>query len=64
MSHVAIIRNWRRYGLPHVACGFINEADFGSLGSATLTFGNGEWVEITDRADIILTTIPASAIEE
>lgn len=61
---VAIVRRWRRYGLPHLACGYLVESDFACFGSATLTFGDGSSIEITDRQDVILTDVSWENIEE
>lgn len=63
-AKIAIVARWRKYGLPHVSCGFLDEADFRCFGRATLTFGDGSWVEIEDPADVILTNISWSAIDE
>lgn len=61
---LAIVKRWRQYGLPHVACGFVNQAEIEAKGAATMTFGDGSWIEIQDAADIIVTDIPCEAIEE
>ena len=63
-SVIAIVKNWRRYGLPHVSCGFVEESDFGCFGVASLCFGDGSAIEVLDRSDQIITEIPWNAVEE
>jgi hypothetical protein len=63
---VAIIKNWRKYGLAHVMCGFVDESDFRCFTSASVCFGDGSSIEVqsSDRDDLIITDIPASAVPE
>lgn len=64
---VAIIKKWRKYNLPHVMCGFIDETEFGAYEEgAAVTFGDGSWIQIKaqDRNDIIITNVMAEDIEE
>lgn len=63
---VAIVKNWRKYNLPHVMCGFVEEGDFRCFATISVCFGDGSFIEVgaNDRADLILTNIPASEIPE
>jgi hypothetical protein len=63
---VAIVKNWRKYNLPHVMCGFVEESDFRCFTSASVCFGDGSAIEVlaSDRDDLIITDIPASAVPE
>jgi hypothetical protein len=63
---VVIVKNWRKYGLPHMMCGFVDENDFLCFTSAMVCFGDGSWIEVkrSDQEDLIMTNIPASAIPE
>ena len=65
-ARVAIVRNWRKYNLPHVMCGFVEESDFLCYTSASVCFGDGSGIEVQagDRDDLIITNIPANAIPE
>lgn len=61
---LAVVARWRNYGLQHVACGYVDPAELAS-GRATLTFGDGSWIEITDPEDVILAEgIKPEAIDE
>lgn len=62
---IAIIKNWRKYGLDHVMCGFIHPSDFDCFTSADVTFGDGSGVTIPteNRDDVIITDIDAEQIE-
>ncbi len=63
---VCIIKNWRKYDLPHVMCGFVDESEFLCFTSASVTFGDGSGIEVNsnDRDDLIITDIPAISIPE
>ena len=63
---IAIIKNWRKYNLPHVMCGFVDESDFRCFTSATVCFGDGSGIEVqaSDKDDLIITNIPATTIPE
>lgn len=61
---VVIIKNWRKYHLPHVMCGFHEPSDFRCFGTATITFGDGSSIECDDPADLIVTDINAEEIPE
>lgn len=63
---ICIIKNWRKYDLPHVMCGFLDESDFRCFESASVTFGDGSGIEVKakDHDDLIITDIPANAIPE
>ena len=63
---IAIVKNWRKYNLPHVMCGFVDETDFRCFTSASVCFGDGSGIEVqaSDKGDLIITNIPASAIPE
>ncbi|OQS39738.1 hypothetical protein B0T40_03110 [Chromobacterium haemolyticum] len=61
---VAIIKNWRKYSLPHVMCGFVFENDFRCFGTATVTFGDGSSIECDDPSDLIVTAIDADEIPD
>jgi hypothetical protein len=63
---IAIVKNWRKYNLPHVMCGFVDESDFRCFTSASVCFGDGSGIEVqaSDRDDLIITNVPASAIPE
>ena len=63
---IAIIKNWRKYNLPHVMCGFVDEIDFHCFTSASVCFGDGSGIEVqaSDRDDLIITDLPFSAVEE
>jgi len=63
---IAIIKNWRKYNLPHVMCGFVDESDFCCFTSASVCFGDGSGIEVqaSDREDLIITDLPFSAVEE
>ena len=61
---VAIIKNWRKYHLPHVMCGFVLESDFACFVTATVTFGDGSGIECDNRDDLIITDIAAGEIPE
>jgi hypothetical protein len=63
---IAIVRNWRKYNLPHVMCGFVEESDFRCFTSASVCFGDGSSIEVlaSDRDDLIITDIPAGEIPE
>jgi hypothetical protein len=63
---IAIIKNWRKYNLPHVMCGFVDETDFKCFTSASICFGDGSGIEVqaSDREDLIITDLPFSAVEE
>lgn len=63
---VAIVKNWRKYNLPHVMCGFVEESDFRCFTSASVSFGDGSTIEVnaSDRDDLIITDIPASEVPE
>ncbi|MEW6585361.1 MAG: hypothetical protein AB1442_07080 [Nitrospirota bacterium] len=63
---IAIIRNWRKYNLPHVMCGFVDESDFQCFSTASVCFGDGSGIEVraSDRDDLIITNIPAMAVPE
>lgn len=65
-TKIAIIKNWQKYNLPHVMCGFVDESDFRCFTSASVCFGDGSGIEVraSDRDDLIITNIPASAIPE
>lgn len=64
MLKVAIIKNWRKYRLPHVMCGFVMESDFSCFGSAVVTFGDGSSITCDDRDDLIITDIDEEKILE
>jgi len=61
---VAIVKNWRKYNLPHVMCGFVAIGKRSE--TVSLCFGDGSYIDIAanDRGDLILTDIPASEIPE
>jgi hypothetical protein len=63
---IAIIKNWRKYNLPHVMCGFVDESDFRCFTSASVCFGDGSGIEVqsSDREDLIITDLPFCAVEE
>jgi len=63
---VAIVRNWRKYNLPHVMCGFVDESDFRCFTSVSVCFGDGSGIEVqsSDRDDLIITNVPARVIPE
>lgn len=63
---IAIVKNWRKYNLPHVMCGFVEESDFRCFTSASVCFGDGSAIEVlaSDREDLIITDIPASVVPE
>jgi hypothetical protein len=65
-TKVAIIKNWQKYNLPHVMCGFVDETDFKCFTSASVCFGDGSGIEVqsSDRDDLIITDISADAIPE
>jgi len=65
-TKIAIIKNWQKYNLPHVMCGFVNESDFRCFTSASVCFGDGSGIEVqsSDRDDLIITDIPTGAIPE
>ncbi len=65
-TKIAIVKNWRKYHLPHVMCGFVDESDFRCFTSATVCFGDGSGLEVqsSDKDDLIITNIPFSAVEE
>jgi hypothetical protein len=65
-TKIAIIKNWRKYHLPHVMCGFVDESDFRCFTSASVCFGDGSGIEVpsSDRDDLIITDLPFSAVEE
>lgn len=65
-TKIAIIKNWRKYNLPHVMCGFVEESDFRCFTSASVCFGDGSGIEVKadDRDDLIITNLPASVIPE
>lgn len=56
---IAIIKNWRKYGLPHVMCGFVEPSDFKCFTSADVTFGDGSAIAVRpeDQGDLIITDI-------
>lgn len=62
MIRLAVLARWRGYGVAHVVCGYVDPAELAN-GRATLTFGDGGWIEV-DPADVILTDIPPEAIQE
>jgi len=64
-TKIAIVKNWRKYHLPHVMCGFVLESDFRCFTSATVCFGDGSGIEVqaSDREDLIITDFPFSAVE-
>jgi hypothetical protein len=47
-------------------CGFVDESDFRCFTSASVCFGDGSGIEVraSDRDDLIITNIPASAVPE
>ena len=63
---IAIVKNWRKYNLPHVMCGFVDETDFKCFTSASVCFGDGSGIEVqsSDRDDLIITDLPFSAVQE
>jgi hypothetical protein len=65
-TKIAIIKNWRKYHLPHVMCGFVDESDFRCFTSASVCFGDGSGIEVQagDRDDLIITDLPFNAVEE
>jgi hypothetical protein len=65
-TKIAIVKNWRKYNLPHVMCGFVDASDFKCFTSATVCFGDGSGIEVQsgDEDDLIMTNIPARAIPE
>lgn len=65
-TKIVIIKNWRKYDLPHVMCGFVDERDFRGFTSASVCFGDGSGIEVqsSDQDDLIITNIPASEVQE
>ena len=65
-TKIAIVKNWRKYNLPHVMCGFVLESDFRCFTSASVCFGDGTGIEVQsgDRDDLIITDLPFDAVEE
>ena len=45
-TKIAIIKNWQKYNLPHVMCGFVDETDFKCFTSASVCFGDGSGIEV------------------
>lgn len=65
-TKIAIVKNWRKYNLPHVMCGFVDESDFRCFTAAMVCFGDGSGIEVqsSDRDDLIITDIPFNAVQE
>ncbi len=65
-TKIAIVKNWRKYNLPHVMCGFVVESDFRCFTSASVCFGDGSGIEVQarDRDDLIITDLPFNVVEE
>lgn len=65
-TKIAIVKNWRKYNLPHVMCGFVLESDFRCFTSASVCFGDGTGIEVPakDKDDLIITDLPFDAVEE
>lgn len=63
---IAIIRRWKKYGLNHVMCGYIDPTDFDCFTSADVTFGDGTFVTIpsNNRDDVIITDIDHTRVDE
>ncbi|AXK39641.1 hypothetical protein [Crenobacter cavernae] len=59
-----IIKNWRKYHLPHVMCGYADPTDLACFGSITVTFGDGSWVGVDSLDDLIVTDINPDDIPE